>query len=89
MVLVPLDTHLARTDGTLNSGRYICIMLNLVVLPIIQAMGNAMFVLDNALSHVAGFLWNFLDVENVRLLSWNVYSSDLSPTENARSMFAK
>ncbi|GFV38799.1 transposable element Tcb1 transposase [Trichonephila clavipes] len=49
-------TPLVRIADTLNSQRYICEVLELVVLPYLQALATALFQQDNARPHVARIL---------------------------------
>ena len=58
---------LVQTDGTLNSGRYISVVLSSVALPLIRARRNATFQELNARSRFPLIVLTFLDTENVRL----------------------
>ncbi|GFU57716.1 transposable element Tcb1 transposase [Trichonephila clavipes] len=56
---------------------------------LIRALQNPTFQQNNAQPHVAGFVWTFLDTENVQLFPWPARSPDLSPIENAWSIVAE
>ena len=73
-----------RTDGTLNCGRYISIVLRPVALTFSQALRNSMFQLDRP--HVVSNFRTFLNTEIVRPLPWLAHSPYFSPTENVWSM---
>ncbi|GFY21963.1 retrovirus-related Pol polyprotein from transposon 17.6 [Trichonephila clavipes] len=76
---------LLRIDGLLNiSG-----VLQPMALPFIRTLRNPVFQQDNLRQHVDGSVRTFLDMKNVWLLPWPARSPDLSPIENAWSMFAK
>ena len=71
-------------DGTLNSDRYISVVLKPVALPFIRGLQNVRFKEDHKQPHLA-VVWTFLDIDNVRLWSWPARSLDFSPIENVRS----
>ena len=73
---------LIRTDGTLNSGLYISVVLKLVTVPFIRALRNPKLQQDDARPHIDCVVQTFVNTENVRLLSWPASSLDLSPIKN-------
>lgn len=80
------QSSLVRIDITVDSGRYIFVVLRPVALPFIRAQRNATFQQDNARSYVADIIQTFLDTEDVRLLPWSAHSLGLSSIENVRSV---
>ena len=73
---------LVRIDCTLNSGRYILVVLKSVALLFIPVLQNSAIQQDNPRPSVADFVQNFYEAKNVLQLPWTAHSHDLSPTEN-------
>ncbi|GFS77440.1 transposable element Tcb1 transposase [Trichonephila clavipes] len=80
---------LVRIAGTLNSERYICEVLEPVVLPYLQDLATTIFQQDNARPHVARIVQRFFVNHQIELLPWPDRSPDLSLIENMRSMVAQ
>ncbi|GFW68198.1 transposable element Tcb1 transposase [Trichonephila clavipes] len=64
-------------------------VLRPVALLLTRILRNPTFKQNNARPHVAGIVRTFLDLENVRLLSWPACSPYLSPIKNIWSMVAE
>ena len=67
--------------GNLNAQRYREEILRPIVVPIIYRH-HLMFQHDNARPHVARVCTQFLEAENVPVLSWPPYSPDMLPIEH-------
>ncbi|GFT60703.1 transposable element Tcb1 transposase [Trichonephila clavipes] len=64
----PSRTPLVRIDGTLNSQRYITVVLEPVVLPYLQGLATAIFQQDNARPHVTRIVERFFANHQIELL---------------------
>jgi hypothetical protein len=73
--------ELCFNDGYLDAQIYRGEILNPIVVPFI-CRHHLMFQHDNARPHVARIWTQFLEAENVPVLPWPVYSSDMSPVEH-------
>ncbi|GFX86845.1 transposable element Tcb1 transposase [Trichonephila clavipes] len=82
-------TPLVRIAGTLNSQRYMYLVLEPVVLPYLQGLATAIFQQDNARLYVARIVQRFFVNHQIELLPWPARSSDLSPIGNMWSMVAQ
>ncbi|GFV20079.1 transposable element Tcb1 transposase [Trichonephila clavipes] len=82
-------TPLVLIAGTLNSQRYICEVLEPVVLPCLHGLATAIFQQDNARPHVAHLVQRFCVNYQMELLHWPARSPDLSQIENMWSMVAQ
>ncbi|KFM60309.1 Transposable element Tcb1 transposase, partial [Stegodyphus mimosarum] len=82
-------TLLVRIAGTLNSQRYISVVLEPVVLPYLQGLPTAIFQQDNARPHVARIVQGFFVNRQIELLPWPARFPDLSPIENMWSMVSE
>ncbi|GFX69777.1 transposable element Tcb1 transposase [Trichonephila clavipes] len=80
---------LVRIDGTLNSQRFISVVLEPVVLPYLQGLATAIFQQDNARPHGARIVQRFFVNHQIELLLWPARCPDLSPIENMWSMVAQ
>ena len=70
-------------DGNLTGIRYQDEIVQRYVIPFTQAQANNVtFQHDNARSHVARVVWDYLPQQNVHVLPWPVVSPDLSPIEH-------
>ena len=63
--------HLINIDGTLKSGRYICVALRPVALPFNQALQNATFQQDNARPHVVNIIQTLFNTEKSWFMPWS------------------
>ncbi|GFV87234.1 transposable element Tcb1 transposase [Trichonephila clavipes] len=66
----------------LKAGRYISEILRPVVMPYCRSLPNALYQQENARPHVVRCVLTFLDTQDIRLLPWPAWSSDLLPIEN-------
>ncbi|GFS59178.1 transposable element Tcb1 transposase [Trichonephila clavipes] len=76
---------LVRIAGTLNSQRYISMVLEPVVLPDLQGLTPAIFEQYNTRPHVARIVQRLFVNHQIELLPWT-RSPDISPIENMWSM---
>ena len=76
-----LRTQLHFIDGNLNAQRYRDEILKPIVVPLI-CQHHLIFQNDNAQPHVTRICTQFLEAENVPVLSWPAYSPDMSPIEH-------
>ncbi len=74
-------TQVHFIDGILNSQRYRDKILRPIVVPFIH---DHQLVLqhDNARPHVARICTQFLEADNIPVLAWPAYSTDMSPSEH-------
>ena len=63
--------HLINIDGTLKSGRYICVALRPVALPFNQALQNATLQQDNARPHVVNIIQTLFNTEKSWFMPWS------------------
>ncbi|GFT59249.1 transposable element Tcb1 transposase [Trichonephila clavipes] len=82
-------TSLVRIVGTLNSQRYISVVLEPVVLPYLQGLATAIFQQDNARPHVARIAQRLFVNHQIELLPCPARSPDYSPIEKMWSMVAQ
>ncbi|UYV80547.1 hypothetical protein LAZ67_19000535 [Cordylochernes scorpioides] len=71
---------LLRIQGTMTIQRYVDDVLRPVTLPYLQGVPNALYQQDNARPHTARISQQAL--QDVQMLPWPPYSSDLSPIEH-------
>ncbi|UYV84813.1 hypothetical protein LAZ67_X003594 [Cordylochernes scorpioides] len=71
---------LLRIRGTMTAQRYVDDVLRPVTLPYLQGVPNALYQQDNARPHTARISQQAL--QDVQMLPWPPYSSDLSPIEH-------
>ncbi|UYV73739.1 Transposase [Cordylochernes scorpioides] len=71
---------LLRIQGTMTVQRYVDDVLRPVTLPYLQGVPNALYQQDNARPHTARISQQAL--QDVQMLPWPPYSSDLSPIEH-------
>ncbi|UYV74032.1 hypothetical protein LAZ67_11001884 [Cordylochernes scorpioides] len=71
---------LLRIQGTMTAQRYVYDVLRPVILPYLQGVPNALYQQDNARPHTARISQQAL--QDVQMLPWPPYSSDLSPIEH-------
>ena len=74
-------TQLHFIDGNLNAQRYRDEILRSIVMSFIRRH-HLMFQHDNAQPHVTRVWTQFLEAENVPVLTWPAYSPDMSPIEH-------
>uniref|UniRef100_A0AAZ3R0I6 Tc1-like transposase DDE domain-containing protein n=1 Tax=Oncorhynchus tshawytscha TaxID=74940 RepID=A0AAZ3R0I6_ONCTS len=74
-------TQLHFIDGNLKMQRYRAEILRSIVVPF-SCRHHLMFQYDNARLHVARICTEFLEAENVTVLSWPAYAPDMSPVEH-------
>ncbi len=74
-------TQVHFIDGILNAQRYRDKLLRPIVVPFIQDH-HLMLQHDNARPRVARICTQFLEAENIPVLSWPAYSLDMSPIEH-------
>ncbi len=74
-------TQVHFIDGILNAQRYRDEILRPIVVPFIHDH-HLMLQHDNAWPHVARICTQFLEAENIPVLAWPAYSSDMSPIEH-------
>ncbi len=74
-------THMHLIDGILNAQRYRDEILMLIVVPFIHNH-HLMLQHDNARPHVERIYTQFLEAENIPVLAWPAYSTDMSPIEH-------
>uniref|UniRef100_A0A3P9KLZ0 Tc1-like transposase DDE domain-containing protein n=1 Tax=Oryzias latipes TaxID=8090 RepID=A0A3P9KLZ0_ORYLA len=74
-------TQVHFIDGILNAQRYCDEILGPIVVPYIQ-QHHLMLQHDNARPHVARICTQFLEAENIPVLAWPAYSTDMSPIEH-------
>ncbi len=74
-------THMHLNDGILNAQRYRDEILMLIVVPFIHNH-HLMLQHDNARPHVERIYTQFLEAENIPVLAWPAYSTDMSPIEH-------
>ncbi|ROL55109.1 Transposable element Tcb2 transposase [Anabarilius grahami] len=74
-------TQMHFIDGILNAQRYRDEILRPIVVPLIHDH-HLMLQHDNARPHVARICTQFLEAENIPVLSWPAYSLDMSPIEH-------
>jgi hypothetical protein len=73
-------TQLKIVQGTLNAVKYICNILDPIVLSfLLQRNVDHVFQHDNARCHVACVCQEFLNQNQIRVSSWAALSPDLSP----------
>uniref|UniRef100_A0A8C1BLK3 Tc1-like transposase DDE domain-containing protein n=1 Tax=Cyprinus carpio carpio TaxID=630221 RepID=A0A8C1BLK3_CYPCA len=75
------QTQVHFIDGLLNAQRYRDEILRPIVVPFIHDH-HLMLQHDNARPHVARTCTQFLEAENIPVLAWPAYSTDLSPIEH-------
>ena len=75
------QTQLHFIDGNLNGQRYRGKILRSIVVPFI-CCHHLIFQHDNARPHVARICTQFLEAENVPVISLTAYSPDMSPNEH-------
>ncbi|GFW95928.1 transposable element Tcb1 transposase [Trichonephila clavipes] len=75
-------TPLVHFSDTFNIQRYICEVLEPVVLPYLQGLATAYFQQDNARTLVARIVQLFFVNHQIELLLWQALSLDLSLIEN-------
>ncbi|UYV69717.1 Transposase [Cordylochernes scorpioides] len=71
---------LLRIQGTMTAQRYVYDVLRPVTLPYLQGVPNALYQQDNARPHTARISQQAL--QDIQMLPWPPYSSDLSPIEH-------
>ncbi|UYV65822.1 hypothetical protein LAZ67_3005564 [Cordylochernes scorpioides] len=71
---------LLRIQGTMTAQRYVDDVLRPVTLPYLQGVPNALYQQDNARPHTARISQQAL--QDVQMLPWPPYSTDLSPIEH-------
>ncbi|UYV75359.1 hypothetical protein LAZ67_12003626, partial [Cordylochernes scorpioides] len=71
---------LLRIQGTMTAQRYVHDVLRPVTLPYLQGVPNALYQQDNTRPHTARISQQAL--QDVQMLPWPPYSSDLSPIEH-------
>ncbi|UYV84313.1 hypothetical protein LAZ67_X001823 [Cordylochernes scorpioides] len=71
---------LLRIQGTMTAQRYVDDVLRPVTLPYFQGVPNALYQQDNARPHTARISQQAL--QDVQMLPWPPYSSELSPIEH-------
>jgi len=69
-------------NGSLNSQTYIRDILQPEILPYKQTFKNMIFVQDNASSHTAHIVRDFLKENEISTLKWPATSPDMNPIEN-------
>ncbi len=74
-------TQVHFIDGILNAQRYRDEILRPIVVPFIHDH-HLMLQHDNTWPHVARICTQFLEAENIPVLAWPAYSSDMSPIEH-------
>ncbi|KAJ8872507.1 hypothetical protein PR048_026113 [Dryococelus australis] len=80
---------LLRVEGSLNSDRYIREVLELEVLPLLQATPLAIFQKDNAWPHVARNVQAFFNERRIQLLPWPARSPHMLPIEHVWDMVGR
>ena len=75
-------TNLIVVQGNLNAQGYINQILQPEAVPFLQRHGPAIVMHDNARPHVARICRQFLNRNNVNVLSWPAVSSDMNPIEH-------
>lgn len=76
-------TPLIIVEGNLTAARYVNEVLRPHLLPFLQAHPRlTVFQQDNARPHAARMTQNFLDTEEIEVMSWPAYSPDLNPIEH-------
>ena len=76
-------TQLKIVQGTLNAVKYICNILDPIVLSfLLQRNFDHVFQHDNARCHVACVCQEFLNQNQIRVSSWAALSPDLSPIKH-------
>ena len=84
-----MRSSLLRTEGNLNSNRYIKEGLQPQVLPLLQATPHAIFQQDNGRPPVARIVQAFFQRRRVSLLPWPICSPDMSPIEHVWDMVGR
>ncbi|KAJ8876874.1 hypothetical protein PR048_021322 [Dryococelus australis] len=84
-----MRSRLLRTEGDLNSNRYIREVLQPEVLPLLQATPRAIFQQDNTRPHVARNVQAFFNERRVPLLPWPARSPDMSPSQHVWDMVSR
>ena len=75
-------TNLIVVQGNLNAQSYINQILQPEAVPFLQRHGLAILMHDNARPHVARICRQFLNRNNVNVLSWPALSPDMNPIEH-------
>ena len=75
-------TNLIVVQGNFNAQGYINKILLPVAVPFLQRHGPAILMHDNARPHVAMICRQFLNRNNVNVLSWPAVSPDMNPIEH-------
>ncbi len=75
-------SQLMVIDGKLTANRYMATVLRAQVVPYMQQHPQAIFMHDNARSHVANVCQQYLQANNVQCLSWPPYLPDINPIEH-------
>ena len=75
-------TNLIVVQGNFNAQGYINQILQPEAVPFLQRQGPAILMHDNARPHVARIYRQFLNRNNVNVLSWPAVSPDMNPIEH-------
>ncbi|GFT15006.1 transposable element Tcb2 transposase [Trichonephila clavipes] len=82
-------SNLLRTEGNLNSNRYVHEVLQSEVAPFLQGIPVAIFQQNNARPHVVKTVRDFCSAQHMQLLPWSAYSPDLSPIEHVWDLVSR
>ncbi|GFV31376.1 uncharacterized protein TNCV_3819781 [Trichonephila clavipes] len=73
---------LIRIEGNIYSNRYVCEELQPQVVSFLQDILGAIFQQNKARSHVAKTVRDLCSAQQMQILSWAAYSTNMSPIEH-------
>ena len=82
-------TNLIVVQGNLNAQGYINQILQPEAVPFLQRHGPAILMHDNARPHLAWICRQFLNRNNVNVLSWPAVSPNMNPIEHICDYFGR